>query len=236
MSRWQAPAFNLFLATARSTYSRRVDDRVATPAPTIRLASADQIPKLARVLARAFADDPYFSFLAGDAPRRDERTVAGWVGVLRYSSARLSDTYTTDDLAGAAIWIPPGQRPRLLDAIQVGPAMARLTGWGRLRSVARAVGDLERRRREHVPEPHYYLSALGVDPARQGQGIGTALMRPVLYRCDRDRIPAYLETATERDVPLYERHGFSIVEQLTLAGAGVHGWLMLRAAGLSAAI
>jgi GNAT superfamily N-acetyltransferase len=109
--------------------------------------------------------------------------------------------------------------------------MARLTGWGRLRAVADAVGELERRRHNHVPEPHYYLSALGVEPGRQGQGVGTALMRPVLDRCDRDRIPAYLETATERNLPLYQRYGFSIVEELTLPGARVHGWLMRRAAG-----
>jgi ribosomal protein S18 acetylase RimI-like enzyme len=203
----------------------------ATTPRDVRQATAADIPKLARVLADAFADDPYFGFLAGEAAGRDERMLAGWTGVLRFSSARLSDTYTTGDLAGAAIWIPPDHKPPLLDAIRVGPAMARLTGWGRLRAVADAVGELERRRHAHVPEPHYYLSALGVEPGRQGQGIGTALMRPVLDRCDRDHLPAYLETATERNVPLYERHGFSIVEELTLPGAGVHGWLMRRAAG-----
>ena len=215
---------------ADPSYSRVVDDRRATAAPAVRLATQAEIPELAGVLARAFADDPYFAFLAGNAPGREARMLAGWVGVLRYSSARLSDTYTTDDLAGAAIWIPPAHKPLLLDAIRVGPAMARLTGWGRLRTVADAVAELERRRHKHVPEPHYYLSALGVDSGRPGQGIGTALMRPVLDRCDREHIPTYLETATERNVSLYERRGFAIVEELTLPGAGVHGWLMRRAA------
>jgi GNAT superfamily N-acetyltransferase len=208
-----------------------VENPAAASPLAVRLATPEEIPKLAGVLARAFASDPFFAFVTGDAPGREQRTVAGWAGTLRYGSARLSATYTTDDLAGAAIWIPPAHRPPLLDAIRVGPAMARLTGWRRLRAVADAVGELERRRHHHVPEPHYYLSALGVEPGRQGQGIGTALMRPVLDRCDRDNLPAYLETATARNLPLYQRLGFAIVEELTLPGAGVHGWLMRRAAG-----
>jgi GNAT superfamily N-acetyltransferase len=208
-----------------------VENPAAASPLAVRAATPEEIPKLAGVLARAFASDPFFAFVTGDAPGREQRMVAGWAGTLRYASARLSDTYTTDDQAGAAIWIPPAYKPPLLDSIRVGPAMARLTGWGRLRAVADAVGELERRRHNHVPEPHYYLSALGVEPGRQGQGIGTALMRPVLDRCDREHIPAYLETATERNVPLYLRHGFEVVEELTLPGAGVHGWLMRRAAG-----
>jgi GNAT superfamily N-acetyltransferase len=76
--------------------------------------------------------------------------------------------------------------------------------------------------------PHFYLSVLGVEPVRQGEGVGTALMEPVLARCDRERIPAYLETATGRNVLLYERLGFDVVEELTLPKTDVHGWLMLR--------
>jgi ribosomal protein S18 acetylase RimI-like enzyme len=77
--------------------------------------------------------------------------------------------------------------------------------------------------------PHFYLSALGVEPKRQGEGVGTALMQPVLARADDERVHAYLETATGRNVLLYERQGFSVVEELTLPGTDVNGWLMRRA-------
>ena len=108
------------------------------------------------------------------------------------------------------------------------PSIARLAGWRRLRLVSDALDMLEQRRRHHLPEPHFYLSALGVDPARQGSGVGTALMRPVLERCDRDGTPAYLETAVARNVLLYERLGFEVVDELVLPGTDVHGWLMAR--------
>lgn len=195
---------------------------------SVRSARRDEIPQLAALLARAFAHDPFFSHLAGDAPERNQRMRDGWGGILRHASARLAHTWTTDDLAGAAIWLPPGYRPSLLDNLRLMPDMARFAGWRRLRLVADALEVLEGRRREHVPGPHYYLSALGVEPERQGTGIGTALMAPVLDRCDREGVPAYLETATARNVLLYERVGFEVVEELIVPKTDVRGWLMRR--------
>ena len=98
----------------------------------------------------------------------------------------------------------------------------------RLREISRAIDALEERRRHYVPTPHFYLSALGVEPERQGEGIGTALMQPVLERADREQLAAYLETAAARNVLLYERQRFAVVEELTLPGTDVHGWLMRR--------
>ncbi|HEX7195926.1 MAG TPA: GNAT family N-acetyltransferase [Candidatus Limnocylindria bacterium] len=197
----------------------------------VRRATIPEIPGLAATLARAFAQDPFYSFLAGDAPERSQRMRDGWTGILRFGSARLAETYTTDDHAGVALWIPPGHRgPTFFESLRLMPAVGRLAGWRRLRAVAKAISALEARHRHHVAEPHFYLSALGVEPERQGEGIGTALMTPVLERCDRDRTPAYLETATGRNVLLYERLGFDVVEELTLPNTDVHGWLMLRTA------
>ncbi len=196
----------------------------------VRRATRDDIPALADVLADAFIDDPYFGFIASEAPERRQRMREGWRGILRFGSADLVETYTTQDRAGAAIWMPPGHRgPSVLASVRMMPAMARLAGWRRLRTVASAMAALEERHRHHAPGDHFYLSALGVDLPRQGMGVGTALARPVLDRCDAEGIAAYLETATARNVLLYERLGFEVVEELTLPGTDVRGWLMLRA-------
>jgi ribosomal protein S18 acetylase RimI-like enzyme len=197
---------------------------------TVRLATPADIPDLAAVLARAFARDPFYLYLAGDAPERTQRMRDGWAGILRFGSAHLSHTYTTDDLAGVALWLPPGHRgPGLLDSLRQMPALARLAGWRRLRMVGDAVAELEQHRHRHMGKPHFYLSAIGVDPGHQGQGIGSALMLPVLDRCDREGVPAYLETAVARNVLLYERLGFDVVEEMDLPRTDIHGWLMLRA-------
>jgi ribosomal protein S18 acetylase RimI-like enzyme len=195
----------------------------------VRRAGRGEIPEMAATLARAFAHDPFYSFLAGDAPERNQRMRDGWSGILRFGSAHLAETYTTDDHAGVALWIPPGHGgPSIVDSLRMMPAIGRLAGWRRLPKVTSAIGALEARHRHHAPQPHFYLSALGVEPERQGEGVGTALMKPVLERCQADGIPAYLETATARNVLLYERLGFVVVEELTLPDTDVHGWLMLR--------
>ena len=194
----------------------------------VRPARPEDVPALAAMLTRAFAHDPFFRYLAGDAPERNQRMRDGWSGVLRHASAGLSHTWTTDDLAGVAIWLPPGYRAPLVDNLRLLPDLARFVGWRRLRLVADALEVLERRRRTHVPDPHFYLSALGVEPERQGSGIGTALMGPVLDRCDADRLAAYLETAVARNVLLYERVGFEVVEELILPKTDIRGWLMRR--------
>lgn len=187
------------------------------------------------MLARAFAHDPFFRYLAGDAPERNQRMKDGWNGILRHASARLEHTWTADDLAGVALWLPPGYRPSVVEKLRLLPDMARFVGWRRLRLVADALEFLEGRRREHVPDPHFYLSALGVEPERQGTGIGTALMAPVLDRCDRDHLPAYLGTAAARNVLLYERVGFEVVEDLILPKTDIRGWLMRRTPSTSGA-
>jgi GNAT superfamily N-acetyltransferase len=196
----------------------------------VRLATRGEIGELAAVLARAYARDPFYAYLAGHAPERPQRMRDGWTGILRFTSDNLSTTYTTVDRAGVALWQPPGHYGAgFVASLRLLPSVARLAGgYGRLREVSRAVAALEERRRQHVPMPHYYLSALGVEPDRQGEGIGTALMQPVLERADRDQRPCYLETAVARNVLLYERQRFAVVEELTLPGTDVHGWLMRR--------
>lgn len=196
----------------------------------VRLATADDIGPLAAMLARAFAHDPFFGHLAGDAPERGERMRVGWAGLLRHASDGLSTTYTTTDLAGAALWHPPGYHGAgFVAGLRMLPSLARLAGgYGRLRTISIVVEALEARRSHHVPGPHFYLSALGVDAARQGQGIGSALVQPVLERADADGTPAYLETAVARNVLLYERLGFDVVEEVTLPATDIRGWLMLR--------
>ena len=81
----------------------------------------------------------------------------------------------------------------------------------------------------HPKEPHWYLPLIGVDPTVQGRGHGSTLLTHALGRCDRDRLPAYLEASSPRNRALYERHGFEVVGEIQ-AGSSPPMWPMLRAA------
>jgi ribosomal protein S18 acetylase RimI-like enzyme len=83
---------------------------------------------------------------------------------------------------------------------------------------------------EHHPEtPCWYLPFIGIDPQHQGRGLGSRLLAEGLARCDRDRLPAYLEASSARNRALYERHGFVGTGELR-AGDSPPLWPMLRPA------
>jgi GNAT superfamily N-acetyltransferase len=60
----------------------------------------------------------------------------------------------------------------------------------------------------HPAAPHFHLAVLGTDPDHQGKGLGAAVIAPMLERCDREGVPAYLESSNPRNIPFYARHGF----------------------------
>lgn len=64
----------------------------------------------------------------------------------------------------------------------------------------------------------------------QGRGVGSLLLRETLAEWDRERMPAYLECSNEKNLPLYERHGFRVTEEFRVARDAPMIWFMARAA------
>ena len=68
-------------------------------------------------------------------------------------------------------------------------------------------------------EPHWYLPLIGVEPNAQGRGLGGALMRHAVARCDQEDAVAYLESSNPRNISLYERHGFEVMGEIQVGSA-----------------
>jgi len=113
--------------------------------------------------------------------------------------------YCAEDFSGAALWLPPDVGAREEELM----ALVEQTVYGSKREDASAV--FEQMGRYHPDEPHWYLPLIGVDPVLQGRGVGSALMKHALIRCDEDNRLAYLESSNPRNIPLYERHGFEVM-------------------------
>jgi GNAT superfamily N-acetyltransferase len=135
-------------------------------------------------------------------------------------------TYTTEGPAaqGGAIWFAPGSWK--LGGLELLTAFPTLLAFGR--DTPRSLGLLNQVEKVHPEEPHWYLSVLGTDPAHQGKGVGSALMQPVLDRCDEEGLGAYLESSKEANIPFYRRHGFEVTTEVTIKGGGPTLWPMWR--------
>jgi GNAT superfamily N-acetyltransferase len=169
------------------------------------------------VLSRAFADDPVFlHMLPVDMDRREDRLRRFFAMELPRSEG-LGGAWTTVDGAGAAVWYPPGMwKPSLWLTLRQTPAMLRILG-----RQAPVAGRVLSTMQEHHPHrPHWYLLYVAAGAGRRGTGVGTALLRPVLDRCDEEGTPAYLDATTDRNRALYRRHGFADMEELTLPDGG----------------
>jgi ribosomal protein S18 acetylase RimI-like enzyme len=92
---------------------------------------------------------------------------------------------------------------------------------------ARVGAAIEWHHARHLRRPHYYVRDIGVRPDTQGRGLGSALMRPLLDRCDQESLPAYIEASSERSAALYERLGFRHIEELRVWNSPPL-WLMIR--------
>jgi ribosomal protein S18 acetylase RimI-like enzyme len=192
----------------------------------LRKATAEDVPVLSRVLARAFADDPFYQWMMRRDRKRETYAHLFHETALRRISLPEDEVYTTTALHGAALWAPPGAwKMGLWQELALFPQIVRCTGASRILQV---LSGTNRILAHHPRAPHYYLFILGVDPSAQGRGVGRALLRPILERCDRERQPAYLETTKESNIAFYQACGFKVTGEITVPYDGPKIWFMWR--------
>ncbi|MER6816344.1 GNAT family N-acetyltransferase [Spirillospora sp. NPDC000708] len=198
------------------------------PTPLVRAAQDTDAGAIAAVLARAFDDDPVWSWILPDEGSRVRRLTGVFSILLRGVHLRHEGTEAAGrqgQVEAAALWDPPG-RWRVPLRAQASHALPLIRSLGiRLPAALRALGEIEK---HHPPEPHWYLAVLGTDPPAQGNGLGGALLRSRLERCDAAGIPAYLESSNPANIPFYTGFGFKVTRDLTMPGSCPPVQLMWR--------
>ena len=202
-------------------------EAVARQGPVVRRAAAADVGALVGVLVRAFDDDPVARYLfSGDRVRA--RGLRRFFGIqLRSMVAGAGEVWTTSGTAGAAMWTRPGvpRQPSWREVLRLSPVLMEIVLGGRPGGGLQLLGDVEQAR---PSQPHWYLATIGTDPPRQGHGIGSALLRPVLALVDEQQMPAYLESSKWRNVPFYARHGFEVTGEIRSRDGSVSLWPMWR--------
>lgn len=194
------------------------------------LATAAQVDEASVVAARAFHTDPFFEYLAPPALLRSRGLAIYMKAILKHlgPGGLVLNARVDGKIAGIATWVAPGGYPyparqqvgQLLGTIHAFVPRPQImpVGMRYIRAIEKA----------HPKEPMWYLAVLATDPEYQRSGVGTALVEPILERCDAEGIDAYLETQKEDNLAYYRRFGFEVVNRLDPVPHGPPLWAMRR--------
>lgn len=192
--------------------------------------TGDDVAAAADVIVRSFAADPGVLFVLPDPAARERLGPTLARAVVRFTLRCGAPLVTAGEVRGVALWFPPDAPPPTREELEetgiaAVPEQIGSAAWARFK---RLLDHLDALHPQMAPEPHWYLTMLGVDPVWQRQGIGEALMQPVFDQADRDGVACYLESPTAENTRYYSRRGFSVVGETNVPDSPMHIWMMRR--------
>ena len=180
--------------------------------PPVQIATASGEPRTIDVIVLAFSSDPVVRWFYPDA----HQYLTNFPAFIRAFGGRAFENgtaYHVDGFMGAALWLPPNVHPDEEEVVGLIQRTVPEETQEDLLSILEQLGSF------HPSEPHWYLPLIGVDPAHQRKGHGSALMKHALIPCDKENNFAYLESTNPANIPLYERYGFELVGKLEVGTA-----------------
>jgi ribosomal protein S18 acetylase RimI-like enzyme len=188
--------------------------------PIIKTATNEDEVNLIDVLRLAFSTDPAARWTWPNSLQylmHFPHFIRAFAGkAFEYGSAFYVEGYSA-----AALWLPPNINPNEDALMELFHHTAATEIQKDAETLMKKMGTY------HPDEPHWYLPLIGVDPINQGKGLGSALLEHTLDICDRDNMRAYLESSNPRNIPLYEKHGFKVLDSIQ-SGTSPQIFPMLR--------
>ncbi len=192
--------------------------------------SPEEIDDASVLAARAFYTDPFFVHLAPPPMLRSRGLAIFMRSTLKNlgSGGTVMNARVDGKLAGIGTWVAPGGYPYPARQ-QVGQLLGTLRAFApRPQMMPIGMRYVRAIEKAHPKGPIWYLAVLATDPEYQRAGVGTALVEPILDRCDAEGVDAYLETQKEDNLSYYRRFGFEVVERLTPVKDGPPLWTLRR--------
>jgi len=189
-----------------------------------------QIKPAAEMLARAFQDDPLFIYFFPNTSERRNKSHHFLQLLVRYGVLYGEAYATSPNLEGVTVWLPSEKADMSFLRMMRSGALSMLPRIGRdvIGRMWRFGEHATRIHKRHAPFRHWFLQPIGVDPVFQGKGYGGTLLRAMFARMDKEHLPCYLDTQTEKNVSIYRHHGFKVVEEFKIPSTEFSNWAMLR--------
>ena len=194
---------------------------------SLRKLRRSELREAAQLLGRGMRDNPInVQAFPSQPERRGRAMVRFFEPVIRGLHARGSilGAFRGATMVGVCAMAPPGRcQPTVGEKLRILPAIVFGNPIGVPLRVMRWTGEWARR---DPADPLWHLGPVAVDPAVQGQGIGSTMLTNVCAQMDACSALSYLETDKSENVRFYERFGYAVLaEGLVLA---VPNWFMIR--------
>lgn len=203
----------------------------ASEAARITQGGTELVPHAAPVLTAAFRDDPIFNYFMGALSEEERRDFLPLFikGLLKASTLNKGIVIEVSSWGCCAVMMPPGRKVDSTSAIIRGgllPITLQLKPLGIKRILVEHAKTVKRAKkkaftRKEMSE-YWYLFIIGTDPNRQRQGLGGILLEHMKDHARGHGRPLWLEASNPNAKGLYAKHGFRVVEEITL-GTGLVG-------------
>lgn len=184
----------------------------------------------AKVCASAFQNDPQAAYLIPDAKQRIRALLCLFRFALKYGIMNGECYAASDDLKGIALWLP-SDKTNLNFYRLMRSGFLSLYNSIDVMVIVRYIKCFYHSafvQKDNTVGRHYYLFLLAVRPAFQGKGYGSALLKSMLKRLDSEKLPCYLATHNETNIPVYERHGFRLLASHLIPRTNLKHLAMIR--------
>ena len=194
--------------------------------------SPDDVNKAIKVAGNAFLNDPIMVYTYPDDDERKKYSKYGFYMLYNYG-IKFGLTYaTSESLEGITIWLPPSKvYPSTWTMMRYGGFHTMRKVGLKMKAMKRSIAVFsyeEEKHKEHAPFDHWYFQNIAVKPEEQGKGNGSLLISTMLKTIERDELPVYVETNTEKAMSIYQKHGFEVLEYTIIPETNIPLWCMLR--------
>lgn len=193
----------------------------------------EQIPQATRTLSLAFHTDGMFMYVFPDEAARARHLPQvmgdGIAYGHKYGEVHVNAGKVEGVCVSAIRGVNTGSHPRPSITRKVNQYVTHLRygreSYRRYKLAVQAIGELHLR---NISGPHWYLLLLGVNPVKQGSGLGGLLLKQLILQADSQRLPIYLDTFKKQNLTFYAHYGFEVKQEVSVDGGKAMAWALVH--------
>jgi len=159
------------------------------------------------ILAQSFDDNLSVNYVVRQDSRRQERIRSLMSYSFEYCQL-FGKVWLSEDRTACALVLYPERKKSNLQTTLLDLKLAFGIG---LSHVGRVLAREKQIKALHPATPFCHLWFIGTRAEAQGKGTGSRLLAEVVAD---SRLPIYLETSVDRNIPWYEKNGFTVFGEL----------------------